>query len=209
MIHLTTRSLLAAMILASGTFTGTARAEEQKWQAQAVEDGSSVQVWTRAVPGSNFKAFRGEVDISSPLKSVLQTIHQTEKLPEWYHNTIEARKLKTLAPGESINYSVTRAPWPVSNRDSVVHSTTQYQADGSVQIALQAEPNTYPPQDGRIRISKLDGFWKLQPIDASHTKVTLQISAEPGGEIPSWLANAMVVDMPFYTLSNLKHRLEK
>ncbi|WP_319557604.1 START domain-containing protein [Thiomicrorhabdus sp.] len=205
------RPLLAGMLISASLscIVCPSYAATADWQVQEVEEGSPVQVWTKEVQGSNFKAFRGEVEIQAPIKSVLQTIHQTDKLPEWYHNTTEARKLKTISDGESINYSVTHAPWPVSNRDSVVHSTTKHQADGSVLITLQAEPNAYPPQEGRIRISKLDGSWKLQPIDDNHTTVTLQIAAEPGGEIPSWLANAMVVDMPFNTLNNLKQRLEK
>jgi len=77
---------------------------------------------------------------------------------------------------------------------------------------MRAQPDAYPPQIGLIRVPRLEGFWKLQPqhSDTSQpsVKVTLQISTEPGGDIPSWLVNAMVVDMPFNSLKNLKERVE-
>jgi len=75
-------------------------------------------------------------------------------------------------------------------------------------IELTARPNMYPKQDNKIRIPKLEGYWKLVPLDKMKTEVTFQVAAEPGGEIPSWLANAMVIDMPFHTLNNLKERVE-
>ncbi|CAN8140402.1 START domain-containing protein [uncultured Thiomicrorhabdus sp.] len=180
----------------------------QAWQAEEVPEGSPVKVWTEAVEGSSFKAFKGEVEIQASASKILAVIQDTEKLPQWYHNTIEAKRLKDVGANQVINYTVTKAPWPVSNRDSVTQSTTEKLADGAIKITLKGVPDAYPKQEDKIRVPRLNGFWLLQPQD-NMTKVTLQISAEPGGEIPSWLANAMVIDMPNNTLSNLKTRVEK
>lgn len=180
----------------------------QAWEAETVPEGSPVKVWTEAVPDSNFKAFKGEVLIQATPQQILEVIRNTEKLPEWYHNTIEANRLQTISESESINYTVTKTPWPVTNRDSVTQSSIQPQEDDSIKVILKGVPDAYPQQQDRIRVPRLDGYWLLQP-HGDQTKVTLQISAEPGGEIPSWLANAMVVDMPNNTLTNLKNRIEK
>jgi len=180
----------------------------QVWELQETEENSPVLVWTKAIPGSNFKAFRGQVTINDSLKKTLAVIKDTANIPKWYHNTSIAKQIVILDANQSLNYTVTTAPWPVTNRDSVTLVTDKPQASGEYLIELNARPEEYPEQVNRIRIPKLEGFWKLVPLTANKTEVTLQIAAEPGGEIPSWLANSMVIDMPFYSLTNLKKRVE-
>lgn len=180
----------------------------QAWQLQDTEESSTVQVWTQSVESSSFKAFRGKVNINAPLDKVLQVVRDTANIPKWYHNTSHARKLNIISQDQSLNYSIASAPWPVSDRDSVTLVTKKRLADGVILIELKAQPKAFPKQPGLVRIPKLEGYWKLVPIAGNKTEVTFEIAAEPGGEIPSWLANAMVIDMPFHTLSNLKERVE-
>lgn len=179
------------------------------WELQETEENAPVQVWTKGVSGSNFKAFRGQVTINASLQQTLAVIKDTANIPKWYHNTAVAKQIATLDNNQSLNYTVTTAPWPVTNRDSVTLVTDKPQANGEYLIELSARPEEYPEQENRIRIPKLEGFWKLVPLAENKTEVTLQIAAEPGGEIPSWLANSMVIDMPFYSLNNLKMRIEE
>ncbi|MFO6080183.1 START domain-containing protein, partial [Pseudomonas aeruginosa] len=47
-----------------------------------------------------------------------------------------------------------------------------------------------PEEKGQIRVPKLVGEWKLQPKGQGVTEVTYQVETEPGGSIPSWLANS-------------------
>lgn len=196
---------LSLTLLISSLSWGTS---SHAWTLQDTDSESPVKVWTQAVPDSNFKAFRGQVEISAPLQKVLGVIRDTDNLPKWYHNTTHAKKLKTIDEFSSISYAVTDAPWPVTDRDSVTLSVKKPQPNGEYIIELSARPNAYPEQPDRIRIPKLSGYWKLSPLTAQQTQVTFEIAAEPGGEIPSWLANSMVIDMPFHTLTNLKDRVE-
>jgi len=184
----------------------------QAWELQTPQNEASVKVWTQSEQGTNFKAFRGEVIINAPLDQVVSVIRDTPNVPQWYYKSKLAKQLKRLNDHQSLNYSVTDLPWPVSDRDLVILATVSNDSDGGVTIQMRAQPDAYPPQIGLIRVPRLEGFWKLQPqhSDTSQpsVKVTLQISTEPGGDIPSWLVNAMVVDMPFNSLKNLKERVE-
>lgn len=80
--------------------------------------------------------------------------------------------------------------------------------ENGFELKMMAMPDSYPLQEKRIRISKLDSFG-ISRLTENKTAETLQIAAELGGETPSWLTNSLVVDMPFYSLKNLKSRLEK
>lgn len=179
------------------------------WEEQPVDDDSPVTVWTQAVTDSDFKAFKGEVVINTSIDRVLKVIRDTKNVPKWYYNSKHAEQLQRINEDQSLNYSITSAPWPVSDRDSVILATVTRHKNGNITINMEGQPDNYPRQEGLIRIPKLDGSWRLEKLAEQQTKVTLQITTEPGGDIPSWLANAMVVDMPFYSLSNLKERVER
>ncbi len=206
--HHFTQLSLASTLAATLSLTILVPATVSAWDLQATDESLPVQVWTQAVEGSEFKAFRGAVNIEAPLDKVLNVVTDTEKYPEWYHNNKVAKKLQNISATQSLNYAITTAPWPVTNRDSVTLSTKKPQANGDYLIELEGKPNAYPLQDGLIRVPKMQGYWKLEKLSANETKVTLQITAEPGGKVPSWLANSTVIDMPLYTLSNLKKRVE-
>jgi hypothetical protein len=55
-----------------------------------------------------------------------------------------------------------------------------------------------------VRVRKGSGFWELEEDSIGNVKVIYQFHGEPGGEIPSWLANTFVVTHPFKVLENLK-----
>ena len=39
--------------------------------------------------------------------------------------------------------------------------------------------------------------------------MTYEVHTEPGGSVPSWLANSFVVDAPLQTLQGLRAKVEK
>lgn len=180
--------------------------QAQAWQLEIEEP--NLKVWTQGESNSDFKSFKGIVLIKAPINKVMAFIKDTPNMVNWYHNTIEARRLQKIGEKTWLSYSVTQAPWPVTDRDSVTIVEQQDLAKG-YRLTMQAAPDSYPLQANRIRIPKLDGFWLIEKLDTNLTKVTLQISAEPGGEIPSWLANSLVIDMPYYSLSELKTQIEQ
>jgi len=184
----------------------------QTWQphhfASDSVDEQSVLVWTKTVDGSDFKAFKGEVLINATRDNIVSVIRDTKNVPKWYYKSAYVKKLEDIADNQSLTYSVTDLPWPVSDRDSVILATVTNEQNGDITIIMTAKPNAYPIQENKVRVTKLDGFWKLQKQANNQVKVTLQLTTEPGGKIPSWLANTMVIDMPLNSLGNLKKRAE-
>ncbi len=176
------------------------------WQLEKAEEG--VKVWVAETPGSQYKQFKGEVVIAAPIEQVKQVLEDVPHFPQWYHKMVEAKVVGQLPDGRSLRYSVTDLPWPVSDRDSVVAVQKKPLKNGGLKVIFEAKPNAYPHQPERIRMLKLNGVWQLLPLTQHQVQVTFRAAAEPGGSIPSWLANQMVVDVPFHTLLNLKRRLE-
>lgn len=99
-------------------------------------------------------------------------------------------------------------PWPVMPRDSALKVSTRRGADGSVTRILRGVADYLPEQKGFVRVSKVDGLWSLTPKAVGEIEVVYQVHGEPGGSVPSWLANSFVVDAPFNTLKALRKQVE-
>jgi hypothetical protein len=62
-----------------------------------------------------------------------------------------------------------------------------------------------------MRVRKIDGYWYFNPLTNGRVQVVYQVHNEPGGKIPSWLVNSIVITQPYHTLKNMKKmvRLQK
>jgi len=201
---LTRRSPLAIhfvtfLMLALGSASTSSAAE---WVLDKQADG--IDVYTRPVPGSGIKEFKGTAEVEASLDSVLLILRDSDGFKNWFPNTPES-KLLAREDGVGYQYSVMDAPWPVSDRDNVFRSVTERDEDsGVVVIHVTAAPDYHPEQADRVRVRKANGSWKLEPLDGERTRVTFIMHLEPGGGIPKWLVNARVVATPFEALTNLR-----
>ena len=139
------------------------------------------------------------------LSSLVALIEDTPSFPRWLHSCKSAHILERSKLNESYDYVVTDMPWPVADRDAIVHSQlTQNKSSKEVLIKLSASQKHMPPQQGLVRIKNMTGKWQLTPVEMNRVKVVYEMSVDPGGKIPKWIVNAMVVDIPFYTLQKLR-----
>lgn len=180
--------------------------ESAGWNLAKEDNDLGIKVFTRKIAGSDLKEFRGEMTISSTLTAPVALIEDVDSADEWMHNcggvdAIEYHRDR----GEAVTYVITEAPWPVSDRDTVVHSqTNQDEASKVVTVSLIAQNDVMPVSDDYVRITKMNGFWSFTPAENGQIDVVYQVHAEPGGSIPSWLSNSIVVDTPYYTLKNMQ-----
>ncbi|MCP6698640.1 START domain-containing protein [Pseudomonas donghuensis] len=180
-------------------------AHAEDWKQAKNEDGIKVEL--SEVTGSDYKAYRGVTFIKAPLAKVRALQEDVVGACAWIHECKSQKLLKTEGD-QSWTYTQFNTPWPVTARDSVMHVTTTEAADGSLTRKLEGVPKYLPEEKGFVRVAKVDGFWRLQPKDGG-TEVTYQVHTEPGGSVPSMVANKFVVDAPFNTLKALKERAEK
>ncbi|NNA92828.1 START domain-containing protein [Pseudomonas gessardii] len=184
-------------------FAATAQAA---WEVKKDEDG--IKVSLNEVAGSKYKAYQGTTLINAPLTKVRALQEDVAGACAWIHEC-KSQKLVDQKGDESWTYTQFNAPFPVTDRDSYIHVTTTVGGDGSVTRKLQGVPTYKPEEKGYVRVAKVDGFWKLVPKGPNQTEVTYQVHTEPGGSVPSVLANKFVVDAPFNTLKALKALAEK
>lgn len=180
-------------------------AHADDWKQAKNEDGIKVDL--SEVAGSDYKAYRGVTLIKAPLAKVRALQEDVTGACAWIHEC-KTQKLLKAEGDQSWTYTQFNTPWPVTPRDSILHVTTTVEADGSLTRKLEGVPKYLPEEKGFVRVAKVEGFWKLQP-KGNDTEVTYQVHTEPGGNVPSMVANKFVVDAPFNTLKALKAKAEK
>lgn len=188
----------------SALLIGEAAAED--WQVAKNEDG--IQVSLSDVAGSKYKAYRGSTVINASVAKLRALQEDVAGACAWIHEC-ESQKLLKHEGGKAWTYTRFNTPWPVTPRDSVLLITTTEGADGSLTRTLEEQPTYIPEEKGYVRVTKVEGFWKLVPKGANQTEVTYQVHTEPGGSVPSMIANKFVVDAPFNTLKALRERAQE
>jgi hypothetical protein len=188
-------------LLAAG---GAAQAEN--WQTAKQADGITVAL--SEVPGSDYKAYRGTVLINASVAKVRALQEDAATACQWIYECKRQKLLKSQGD-QAWTYTQFNTPWPVTARDSVLHITNVIGTDGTVVRNLEGVPDFVPPEKGFVRVTQVKGFWKLEPKGPTQTAVTYQVHTEPGGSVPSFVANKFVVDAPFNTLKALKEKAER
>jgi hypothetical protein len=187
------------IILCSSVMMGSAKAQ---WEL--VKDENGIKVFLKTVPHSKIKEFKGVTNINSSLDSILAVLDDTGACPQWIHNCKDAVELSEISFNEGYVYQVIDFPFPVKDRDLILHSVmTQNPDTKQVTIRLVAVPD-YISETKNVRIKRSDGFYILKPLPDGSIEVTWQHHIEPGGGIPKWLVNSLLVDTPFKTLRNLR-----
>lgn len=196
--------LLTVLALTSGAvFAGS---DTDGWTLE--RDKAGVKVYTRSIEGWSLKEYKAVVQIRATLAQVESALRDAPNRCKWIHNSYNTKDVKTISQNEIYTYCAIDAPWPVSDRDNVVHWKFNRLSDKEIRIDMNCAAEVYPEQSSTVRIKRLKGYWKLVDLGNGYVEVTQQVASEPGGSIPAWLANSSIVDTPFNTLFNLKQYVE-
>ena len=188
----------------AAVLVGLAHADD--WQQVKNEDGIAVSL--SDVAGSRYKAYRGVTVIKSSIDKIRALQEDLAGACTWIHEC-KSQKLLKLEGNQAWTYTQFDTPWPVTPRDSVLHVTSSVGTDGTITRTLEGVPKYIPEERGFVRVTQVEGFWKLVPKGPESTEVTYQVHTEPGGSVPSWVANKFVVDAPYNTLKALRQRAEQ
>ena len=178
----------------------------QSWDLRKDEDG--IKVFTKVNAGHPFESFKAEMKIDLTVPEITQFLKHMDAHPEAFPDTKEIRILERPNDSTQIQYAYTDAPWPVSDRDGVYKLVFQYnKKTGQLVTKAKALPKYLPEVEDVVRIALSDTYWIATPIDESSIKLEYIVHADPGGNIPEWLANSAAVDVPFDTFTNIRKAL--
>ncbi len=186
-------------------WTGDWALARDEWEVATHRDG--VLIETRAVPGSDFRAFRAHTRINAPVESVLALLADAPAFPSWIAGCSEGRLLGPSDFYHRLTYQVNDLPVWVDDRDLVMQVEIEALQDGAYRLHLSNQPDALPDQ-GRVRITRASGHYLLRPLGGTHTELRWELHTEPGGDLPAWLVNQLLVDIPLQSLQQMRTLLE-
>jgi hypothetical protein len=163
---------------------------------------NGIEAYLRDIPGTDLKEFKGIMYVKGVrLSSMVATFDDTASYTRWMHNCTESRLLKYMNVHERITYTVTHAPWPATDRDTIVYSLMrQNPKDLSVIIDITGRPDYLPKQPHRLRIPMMKATWTFEPLKSGTVMIVYQTVTDPGGPLPLRLLNLSIIDLPYYTM---------
>lgn len=189
--------LLIILFISVGSFAAD-------WELKKNEDG--IIVYTREIANSDFLEYKGIATVNASRRKVAEVILRISDYINWFPDCLDSKRLSYPDKNEVLVYYKIDSPWPVKDRDAVVHLYINDEPDkNKTTIDFKAEPNSLEKYPGVVRVPKSSGYWKLESIN-NQTKVTYQNHADPGGSVPAWVVNMFVVDAPFKTLLAIKNK---
>jgi len=170
-----------------------------------------LKIFTCPVPSSDFLSFVAVATIDAPQHAVLSLLYDVDAATEWVWKTREMRVLQELSEDEGrIVYQLVSAPWPVSDREIITRSQGYMDpATSEIFIKIECVADFLPINNKYVRVPEMEGAWNIIPVSENQCRVVFRLHIEPGGEIPSWLANIAVIDTPYHTLVNLREMVKK
>jgi hypothetical protein len=148
--------------------------------------------------------------LHATLDQLAQFVLDAPNYTHWQYNTIEATTIKRISDSEQIYHTVIEAPWPVIDRDMVVHIKSKRDQDNHrLIITTESEANILPEKVGYVRVPSSHGKWIVIQKNKQQLQVKFTMQIDPGGSVPVWLVNWVCAEAPYQSFKNLKTILEK
>jgi hypothetical protein len=176
---------------------------------EPVYDSDNLVVMRRDYHGSALKEIRGVTRLQASLNAVMALLKDAGFNHRWVYRSGGARILKENGYAQAYVYGVVDAPWPMSDRDTVVRfDYRQDPASREIHIGITNFPEFIPPEQGLVRVPDFGGFWHLRPLPDAGVEVTYQVYGDPGGFIPVWAANHAAALSVIRTLQNMESAIQ-
>lgn len=122
---------------------------------------------------------------------------------QWIHNNIDVRIIEDISPTERVVHSFFAAPWPVKNRDMVAFSSIT-STKNAVQIEISDRGDTTPHHPKYVRMQNMHGIWEANELENGKSEITYTGGGNPGGNLPTFIANSELISTMFKTFQNLR-----
>ena len=199
---------IGLLVLLGFFVSSVVRAEEYPWQLRVHKD--DISVYTRKVEGSPILEFKSDAIVSASVDKAVSLFEDETKMTQWYYQCVRMDLVQDEGPLQKIFYFVLHLPFPVAERDCVFRRVKSLDpVTGAITHELGALPERLPKEKGKIRVPYSKTMWRFTPLKDGKTEVYFQQHSNAGGSIPAFLANALVVDIPFHSLKNFRELVEK
>jgi hypothetical protein len=174
------------------------------------KDQDSIKVYSCNTDQSKFKSIKASFEVNATAPQLAAMVMDITGYNEWQYKTINAKILKQISKQELIYYVEIVAPWPVSNRDVIVHLKVEQDPTTKKMIfTANGMPDYIPVKEGITRVPMSKSKWIVVPVSPNKLKVEYSMNIDPSGSVPAWMMNMVSADGPFESFYSLKSKIKE
>jgi len=172
------------------------------------KDQNSIKVFSCTSTNSKFNSIKASFEIEATAPQLVAMVMDITGYTKWQYKTINASILKSIGHQELIYYVEILSPWPVSNRDLVVHLRIEQDSiTKKMQFHCRGIPDYIPAKEGVIRVPMSRSTWHVEPIANNKLKIEYTMEIDPSGSVPAWLMNKLGAEGPYESFFALKNSI--
>jgi hypothetical protein len=196
----------AALVLFS--FVASVAIGQYNWTLTKDKDG--IKIYQSEVKHSKFKNIKVECTLEGTYDKLMTVLNDVPKQKDWVYNNISASILNRISANEFYYYSKTHLPWPMTNRDAVVHLKMHKDSlNRFLKISAVSEPNYAPQKSDLVRVPRSDISWYVTMPTTKTISIVYLFDAEPGGSLPAWVVNMFTDKGPYESFKKLAELLKQ
>lgn len=180
--------------------------DAQGWWLVKDDKHRDIHCFARAEDYKEQRSFRVSATINGKPDDLAQVLLGFDGYANWLWSARESRLLKRVSATEYYLYVVYDSPYPLANRDSVLHARVKPQGHGDDRLILtvSAAPTYYPVQPGLVRMTTEDFTLVFTPLPGDRIEADLAGVMDLGTDVPTWAANFVRDEGPYYTMRGLQ-----
>lgn len=191
-----------------------ASADEGRFKWKREPDEAGCQIVTSAVSGKKYIASKATCIVNARLDAIGATLRDIPHYPNWMHDCRATTMLKVVDQENDVYVFWFRQHIPLlPDRDMVLRSAvTHGKADGKEWHSILASSTnelTYDASKGYVRMPSFTSEWRLEEIDAEHTRVSFMIDPDLGEGMLVGVANSLITRMPYKSIRGLTKELKE
>jgi len=188
-------------------FINFAYAQESDWQLK--RETKQLKVYTRNIAETGIKELKITTQFEASLNSIIALINDVPANTDWVYSSKVAKITERITPDDMYYYSVSDFPWPLQDRDLIVHSIIEQNPDNKVVTSTSySAKEKYPLQKGIVRVTLFDSKWIFTPLPGGKVDIEYTVKTDPGGNIPVFLTNMFIDKGPIATIKKMRDMLQ-
>ena len=186
---------------------GSAAFGQYNWKLSKDEDG--IKVYLSEVKHSKFKNIKVECTLEGTYDKLMTVLNDVNNQKSWVYNNISSSILKRMGANEFYYYTKTHLPWPMTNRDAVIHlKMNKDSLNRFLKISAVSVPGYVPEKSDLVRVPRSDISWYVIMPTAKTISIVYIYDAEPGGSLPAWAVNMFTEKGPYESFKKLSELLK-
>jgi hypothetical protein len=176
---------------------------------ELVKEKGPLKVYTRNSLDSDIKELRITTTMNASIDDFVDALSDADSYKEWVYKCESSKLVQKISDSELYYHVETDFPFPLSDRDLVVHTKQRFDETGVFYSDSFAISGIRPEEKGVVRIDLFESHWKVTAQNDKSIIIDYNSKVDPAGNIPLWVVNLGLTVGPVKSLERFTQFVEE